>query len=141
MSYATIRRGLVAFSIVLLPLVLCAGCTPIGGEVHANNCINGSDPSVSSTPECILESNGDSDFFMYEGVVYLNVGNEANLDSGSYIPDRQIGEIHDTKTSGFDDWTATKLKQGTKIYTSHSKTVLLAEIDGKMIPYLKMVEG
>lgn len=54
----------------------------------------------------------------------------------------RIGEIGDSGvTEEFQDWDSTVLLEGTVIYESDDATILLAECDGELVPYLKWVEG
>ena len=41
----------------------------------------------------------------------------------------------------FEDWDATVLPEGTKIYETDDAQIMLAECEGEFVPYLKYVEG
>ena len=41
----------------------------------------------------------------------------------------------------FEDWDATVLPEGTKIYETDDAQIMLAECEGEFVPYQKYVEG
>ena len=53
-----------------------------------------------------------------------------------------VGRIEETDADGdFEDWDATVLPEGTKIYETDDAQIMLAECEGEFVPYLKYVEG
>ena len=53
-----------------------------------------------------------------------------------------VGTIEETDADGdFEDWDATVLPEGTKIYETDDAQIMLAECEGEFVPYLKYVEG
>ena len=53
-----------------------------------------------------------------------------------------VGRIEETGADGdFEDWDATVLPEGTKIYETDDAQIMLAECEGEFVPYLKYVEG
>jgi hypothetical protein len=83
------------------------------------------------------------DYFIYEGIVYLNAADidwvkETELTEGELLGEIQPLDI----TNSYADWEATMLPVGTKIYECKANTtILLAATEDGVIPYLKMVEG
>lgn len=93
------------------------------------------------TPKDFLK-NADTDIFVLGDIVYSNVQNVEWVQELDYVIGKQIGEI--TKQTddpgGFKNGTSNKLPIGTKIFETDTP-VYIAIVEGKQIPYIKMIEG
>nr|WP_300005154.1 hypothetical protein [Tissierella sp.] len=100
------------------------------------------DSSKYAEPQYLYNKNSDIDMFVYEDTVFENVSEidwvkELELTKGNLL-----GTIKETAVSkDFKDWDATILEIGSNIYKTDRADILLVEINGLMIPYLKIVEG
>ncbi|MBW8350025.1 hypothetical protein K0H71_11260 [Bacillus sp. IITD106] len=96
------------------------------------------------TAKQILLENKDADIFVLDGIVYTNGEdiewvNEVKLTLGE-----EVGEIKKRTNNGgkFENYTASKLEVGTKIYKPVEKgDIYLVIVDNKEIRYLGLREG
>lgn len=94
------------------------------------------------TPENLYAQDSSIDLFVYEDTAYVNSTDTDWVQEKTFEKGERIGEIKDSGvTEEFQDWDSTVLPEGTVIYESDDDTLLLAECDGELIPYLKWVEG
>ena len=94
------------------------------------------------TPENLYEQDSSIDLLVYEDTAYVNSADTDWVQEKTFEKGERIGEIKDSGvTEDFQDWDSTVLPEGTMIYESDDDTILLAECDGELIPYLKWVEG
>ena len=94
------------------------------------------------TPENLYAQDSSIDLFVYEDTAYVNSADTDWVQEKTFEKGERIGEIKDSGvTEDFQDWDSTVLPEGTMIYESDDDTILLAECDGELIPYLKWVEG
>ena len=94
------------------------------------------------TPENLYEQDSSIDLLVYEDTAYVNYADADWVQEKTFEKGERIGEIGDSGvTEEFQDWDSTVLSEGTVIYESDDDTILLAECDGELIPYLKWVEG
>lgn len=99
--------------------------------------------SSKLSPETLLKDKPDADFFIMNSTIYVNA---LDIEWIKEIPLNEgivLGKINNTGVkNNFKDWDATKLDIGTVIYELEGrKDIVLINIDGKYIPYLKYVEG
>lgn len=120
------------YTILLFCLVFLFACSE--GEI-----------AVTSTPptaEEILEMEEDANILQHNGAVY-QTGMEW-LDEEDVTKKEKVGQIKISSTDGpyFEDGTATHLAVGTSIYSVNDNgSILLAEVDGKLIRYAVLAEG
>lgn len=94
------------------------------------------------TPENLYAQDSGIDLFVYEDTAYVNSADTDWVQEKTFEKGERIGEIKDSGVKeDFQDWDSTVLPEGTVIYESDDNTILLAECDGELIPYLKWVEG
>ena len=94
------------------------------------------------TPENLYAQDSSIDLFVYEDTAYVNYADADWVQEKTFEKGEPVGEIKDSGvTEDFQDWDSTVLPEGTVIYESDDDTILLAECDGELIPYLKWVEG
>lgn len=94
------------------------------------------------TPENLYAQDSSIDLFVYEDTAYVNSTDTDWVQEKTFEKGEPVGEIKDSGvTEDFQDWDSTVLPEGTMIYESDDDTILLAECDGELIPYLKWVEG
>ncbi len=103
-----------------------------------------SDTSIKTIAETLAD-----DYFVADdgiGVYYSNVSDEPSWQGYTFTKGEFFGEIlystEELELSKIEPWSANVLPIGTKLYRANeNKTVVLAETDGTLIPYLKIVEG
>ncbi len=94
------------------------------------------------TPESLYAQDSSIDLFVYEDTAYVNYADADWGQEKTFEKGEPVGEIKDSGvTEDFQDWDSTVLPEETVIYESDDDTILLAECDGELIPYLKWVEG
>lgn len=94
------------------------------------------------TPENLYEQDSSIDLLVYEDTAYVNSADTDWVQEKTFEKGEPVGEIKDSGvTEDFQDWDSTVLPEGTMIYESDDDTILLAECDGELVPYLKWVEG
>ena len=94
------------------------------------------------TPENLYEQDSSIDLLVYEDTAYVYSADTDWVQEKTFEKGEPVGEIKDSGvTEDFQDWDSTVLPEGTMIYESDDDTILLAECDGELIPYLKWVEG
>lgn len=99
-------------------------------------------PSTGNpTPKDYL-NHEDADIFLLGDHVYSNAEDLDWVSELEYELGEELGEITNQadKASEFKDGTANKLPIGTKIFNTNTPAYI-AIVNGKGIPYLKMVEG
>lgn len=125
------------FSKILLPLIIFFVFL-----VSCNDGATGS-PSINSnpTPKDYLGKD-DADIFLLNGYVFSNAQDVGWVTELEYELGKQVGKItkQSDKASEFKNETANKLPIGTKIFETDTQAYI-AIVDGKEVPYLKMVEG
>lgn len=95
------------------------------------------------TPKDFLQYD-DADIFLLDGIVYSNARDVEWIQELEYTLGEKIGEItkQTSKARSFKNGTANKLAIGTKLYSTDSDSIIvIAIVNGKEIPYLKMIEG
>ena len=97
------------------------------------------------TPKEILSGNKNADIFVVEGIVYVNAENIEWVTELELFKGEKIGEIKNQTDNRkkYKDFTASKLPIGTEIYELVEKNgaIYIIELDGKVIPYLGLIEG
>ncbi len=86
------------------------------------------------------------DYAFFDGIVYANVENNPSWNKYNYTKDDYFNEVSynsdERNILKMDNGTANVLPIGTKFFTTvENKTIILAEVDGRLIPYLEIVEG
>lgn len=128
-----VKLGQFLMYLTLLLLVL-SGC--IGGENSQSGVIGNPKPAD-------FLKDGDADIFVLLGnIVYSNGQDIEWVNELDYSLGEQIGEItKQTDEAGdFENNTANKLPIGTKIYETDTPAYI-AVVEGKKLPYIKMLEG
>ena len=88
------------------------------------------------TPENLYSNDSAIDMFVYEDTAFVNAEDVDWVTEQDLTAGELAGTIEETDADGdFEDWDATVLPEGTKIY------IMLAECEGEFVPYLKYVEG
>jgi hypothetical protein len=120
---------------LLALLILAAGCTDDRTDYPETAVIK------NPGPEHFLDR-ADADIFLLGGVVYSNAEQIDWVKEREYALGELAGEIVKQAQSAdeFENGTANKLPVGTKIYETDAG-FCVAVVNGKEIPYLKMVEG
>lgn len=103
-----------------------------------------SDTSIKTIAETLAD-----DYFVADhgiGVYYANVSDKPSWQDYTFTKGEFFGEIlsytEELALSKIKPWSANVLPVGTKLYRANEElSVVLAEIDGMLIPYLKIVEG
>jgi hypothetical protein len=104
-------------------------------------CQNGNTTTTNPTPKDYLKFE-NADIFLLEGYVFSNAQGLEWVSELDYTLGEQVGEIKKQakKASYFENGTANKLPIGAKIFDTDTP-IYIVIVDGKKIPYLKMVEG
>jgi hypothetical protein len=115
-------------------LILISGCSKGEFQMSAVN--------DNPTAKDIMTLNHDADIFISDGYVFSNAENLAWIRDQGYELGEQIGEIKKQTAiyQRFKEWTASKLPVGTKIFETNAP-FYIAIVNGKEIPYIKLVEG
>ncbi|MBU5445081.1 MULTISPECIES: hypothetical protein [unclassified Paenibacillus] len=141
MNWQVINVNQTVMLLLFLSLLLtaCSGQTPPSGTERTAAVIG------NPTAEEILQQSKDADIFMFDDIVYVNAD---NLD---WVQQLQIGELAEIgkiqtnyrEGTDFINEMSTKLPIGTIIYepTAKQGPVLIAEIAGKPVRYLGLLEG
>ncbi|MGB3260975.1 hypothetical protein [Paenisporosarcina sp.] len=101
------------------------------------------------TAKDVIKQNSEADIIQLNGFIY------SNMTELEWFQERKekltkhtlLGETKKQSTSrfGFKDWTATKLQEGTKIYSASENgselDILIVEYDDKVFYYMKLLEG
>lgn len=120
---------------IILGCILLVGCgVADGGKVTARD---------------VLKQSPDADIFQYNGFIYSNVSELEWFEEKKqlYTKQKLLTEIRTQKKSsfGFRNSTATKLPVGTKIYSASQNEndlgILIVELEGKELFYMKLIEG
>lgn len=101
------------------------------------------------TAKDVLKRNKDADIIQFDGFIFNNVTNldwfKEEKEGISFSKEHFVGEIkkQTKKASLFSDLSATKLPQGTKIYSidKKGKGMLLVEYEGEKLYYMVILEG
>ena len=88
----------------------------VSGLISGCGDTTGGSPELP-TPENLYLNDSAIDMFVYEDTAFVNADGD------------------------FEDWDATVLPEGTKIYETDDAQIMLAECEGEFVPYLKYVEG
>lgn len=119
--------------LLMISLLVISGCTKLPIDEKPVN--------DNPTARDMLKYK-DADIFELDGYVYSNAEDVDWVEEKDYQIGDQIGEI--TRQSAdpdeFGSGTANKLPVGTKIHQTDTK-VYIAIVNGREIPYIKMVEG
>ena len=112
---------------LLLSLVFCLALA---------GCSTGS--PTNPTAKSVLKDDAQADILQYEGLIYQQV---SDLDI-TFTKGEILGEIKKTTTRwlGFKNLYATQLAVGTELFSTNTQ-YMIAEVDGKQIPYIALIEG
>ncbi|WP_107841002.1 hypothetical protein [Metasolibacillus meyeri] len=119
------KKNLVCNLFLLLLLVGCSSAIP-----------------MNPTAKSILKENPTADIIQYENLIYINAMNLEGIENLEFTKEEKIGEVKKTTTvsTGFKDFYATKLAVGTDIFSTNTQ-IIIAELNGKQIPYIVLLEG
>lgn len=91
------------------------------------------------TPEVLYSADNNIDMFVCDNSAYINAEDADWVETDDLIKDDCCGEIGKSRvTDTFENWDATKLPTGTKIYRTNDNNILLADCENQMIPYVKI---
>lgn len=125
------RSVLGLMAAMFLVSVLISGC----GDT------TGGSPELP-TPETLYLNDSAIDMFVYEDTAFVNAEDVDWVTEQDLTAGELVGTIEETDADGdFEDWDATVLPEGTKIYETDDAQIMLAECEGEFVPYLKYVEG
>jgi hypothetical protein len=94
------------------------------------------------TPKEVLTENAD--IFVLNGIVYINAEDVEWVNEQDFTLGEEVGEIkkQTTNSDEFENYTASKLEVGTKIYETVEKgDIYIVIVDDKEIRYLGLREG
>lgn len=114
--------------------------TTITTTIGVNQGVEATDTSIKEIAEIF------SDYFVIDGVLYSNIQNDPQQEEYEYVKGDAFGEIlyntEERDLSKLDNGSASNLPVGTVLYKfPEDATIILAEVDNKLIPYIKIVEG
>lgn len=114
-------------------------CIILGGGVIG--CSN--EISNNASPEFILKSNPNADFFIMDETVYISAENIDWIKEVEFKEGKLLGKINKSEVKrDFEDFNATILSANTEIYELDGrKDIVLVKVNGQYMPYLKYVEG
>ena len=113
----------------------------ISGLISGCGDSTGGSPELP-TPENLYSNDSEIDMFVYEGTAFVNAEDVDWVTEQDLTAGELAGRIEETDADGdFEDWDATVLPEGTKIYETDDAQIMLAECEGEFVPYLKYVEG
>lgn len=96
------------------------------------------------TPEQILSEDEDADIFMLNDIVYTNAEHIEWVNEDELTVGEKVGEIkkQTADSDAFEDFTATKLTVGTKIYEPvENCSIYIVKANGNEIRYLGLIES
>lgn len=101
------------------------------------------------TAKDVIKQNSEADIIQVNGFIYSNITELKWFQERNekLMKHTLLGETQKQSTSrfGFNVWTATKLRAGTKIYSSSENgselDILIVEFDDKVFYYMKLLEG
>ncbi|ALX49659.1 hypothetical protein [Lentibacillus amyloliquefaciens] len=125
-------KALKLFAVLIMMALMTVGCS-----TNSENSTTIGNP----TPRDFLEHD-DADIFYIGDLIYSNAENVEWVQKLEYTLGEEFAEItrQTDKAYRFKSGTANKLPAETIIYETDTP-VYIAIVDGKEIPYLKMVEG
>lgn len=135
------RIRILFLSLSVFVLLAAAGCSN-------SSITNTAETHATKNPDAneILTSDPEADIFQFNGVIYkTGIGWVEEL---TLTKDEQVGEIktrNDTDKN-FADEMSNKLPVGSKIYSAKEAgevggSILLVELEGKLVKYYGLVEG
>ncbi|ABX42583.1 hypothetical protein [Lachnoclostridium phytofermentans] len=97
----------------------------------------------NASPEVLYKNDKAIDFLVYQNTAYVNAFTIDWIQELKLIPEKQLGAIQRTNIKkNYQDFDATKLMEGTTIYTVKDRTdILLVLINDQYMPYYKYIEG
>lgn len=128
------RKGFFLFLFLLLVLMACSGNSEQEYTTH------------NPTPEEVLSMDKEADIFVEGDLVYTNA-QDIDWVNEKELPGEEIGEIEkQTEDSGdFENFTASKLPEGTKVYEPEEDDIggyiYIIKKGDEEIRYLGLVEG
>lgn len=91
------------------------------------------------TPEALYSADNNIDMFVCDNSVYINAEDADWVETDDLTKDDCYGEIGKSGvTDTFENWDATKIPTGTKIYRTNDYNILLVDCKNQMIPYVKI---
>ncbi len=107
----------------------------------------GCTPAINTTPtaKSILTEHTQADILQYNNLIYINTTSLESMKQLEYTKCEIIGEIIKTTNSSknFNDFYATKLESGTKIFSTNDNNIdtIIADLNGQYILYTVLLEG
>lgn len=132
------RKSLFLILFLTVSLVACNENEGSGIEEHTTH---------NPTPEEILSEEKDADIFLEGDVVYKNAQDIDWVNEEKLTVGEEIGEIkkQSNDSEKFEDFTATKLPVGVKIYEPEEDEsgglIYIIKMDDEEMRYLGLVEG
>lgn len=123
--------------ILLLSIVLVACNSQTTSEMSGNDTGN-------PTAEQVLQNDKDADIFVLNDIVYTNAEGIEWVYEDDLTLGEEVGEIKKQTTDGdaFENFTASQLTVGTKIYEPvENSSIYIVIVDDKEIRYLGLIEG
>lgn len=123
--------------ILLLSIVLVACNSQTTSEISGNEIGN-------PTAEQVLQNDKDADIFVLNDIVYTNAEGIEWVYEDDLTLGEEVGEIKKQTTDGdaFENFTASQLTVGTKIYEPvENSSIYIVIVDDKEIRYLGLIEG
>jgi hypothetical protein len=134
----SMRKWYFIFSLLTISLIIVA-CTPETDYPTSKEPI---DYIGNPTAEEILSNNKDADIILINGIVYRNAEDIEWVNDLELTKGEEVGEVkkQTREASAFENYTASKLPVGTKIYES-KRDILIVIVHDREIRYLGLREG
>lgn len=128
------KRKLSLILFISAILIACNNQTTENSEIQIGN----------PTAKEILLKNKAADIFALNGVVYSNAEDIEWVNEKELTLGQEVGEIkkQTNDSDAFENYTATKLTVGTKIYEPvENSSIYIVKVDDKEIRYIGLIEG
>ena len=113
----------------------------VSGLISGCGDTTGGSPELP-TPENLYSNDSEIDMFVYEGTAFVNAEDVDWVTEQDLTAGELAGTIEGTDADGgFEDWGATGLPEGTKIYETGDGQIMLAGCEGEFGPFLQYGEG
>ena len=103
----------------------------VSGLISGCGDTTGGSPELP-TPENLYLNDSAIDMFVYEDTAFVNAEDVDWVTEQDLTAGELAGTIEETDADGdFEDWDATVLPEGTKIYETDDAQIMLAECEGE----------
>lgn len=132
------KKSLLFISLLSLILIACSGNNEKEIAVYESH---------NPTPEEILLENKDADIFLVDDLVFINAEDVTWVQEEKLIIEKEIGKIEKQSSDSkvFENFTASKLPVGTKVYEPKENIVggfiYIVKKDNEEIRYVGLSEG